>query len=92
MLQLENSAFIGMEEILPHRNAVSADALHRTLRPALGTNAPPMLDLFLYQMNAVIDSIFYAGWPGWYQPSTAFSLVSHNNPLDVVSAKMAARN
>jgi hypothetical protein len=43
-------------------------------------------------MNAVIDSIFNAGWPGWYQPSTAFSLVSHNNPLDVAFAKMAASN
>jgi hypothetical protein len=93
MLQLENSALVGMKKILPHGNAMGAGAANRALGPALGTNSPAVLDFFRYQMNAVIDPIFNAGWPGRNQPSAAFSsLVSHSNLLDVVSAEMAASN
>jgi hypothetical protein len=92
MLQLENPALVGMKKILPHGNAMGVGAAYRALGPALGTNSPAVLDFFRYQMNAVIDPIFNASWPGGYQPSTAFSLVSHDNPLDVACLKMAASN
>ena len=91
VLQLEDPAFVGVEEIFPRGDAMRADAAHFALRPALGTNSPAVLDFLNYQMNAIVDPVFNAGRPCRNQSATAFTpLISHSNLLDVVSSEMAA--
>ena len=65
-LDLEYSALIRMEEIIPIRNSVVGGRAHRAARPVSWTNSAAVLFYLGYEVDSILHPILDSGWPSGY--------------------------